>query len=67
MWWMLLLSDRQKGGPVSVLQQLVHYAVQERGRQIFTRGINPWTKKIGITAEKIHFNSYFLIFTFQKK
>ena len=53
---------------VSVLRQLIHYAVQVWGRQIFTHGIIPWTKKIVfITAKKIHFNSYFLLFLYSKK
>ena len=67
MWRMLFFSDSQKGCPVSVLRQLVHYAVQVQGRKIFTHCIIPWTQKIGITAEKIHSNSYFLIYIPEKK
>ena len=67
MWWMLLFSHRQKGCPVSVLRQLVHYAVQVRGRRSLPVASFLEQKKIGITTEKIHFNSYFFISIPKKK
>ena len=60
MLWMLLFSDRQKGCPVSVLRQLVHYAVQVRGRQIFYLWHHSLNKKIVfITAKKLIYSLFF--------
>ena len=68
MWWMLLFSDRQKGCPVSVLRQLVHYASRsEAGRSLPAESFLEQKKILFITTKKFILILIFLLSLYSKK